>query len=47
MHRRVDITLPEETIRTLDRVARKGDPSFQLFGGRRIRNTHPGKPGSW
>ncbi len=27
MHRRLNITLPEETIRLMDRVARKGDRS--------------------
>ncbi len=27
MHRRLNITLPEETIRLLDRVAKKGDRS--------------------
>ncbi len=27
MHRRINITLPEETIRSLDRVAKKGDRS--------------------
>ena len=27
MHRRINITLPEETVRLLDRVARQGDRS--------------------
>ncbi len=30
MHRRINITLPDETIRLLDRVARKGDRSFLI-----------------
>jgi CopG family transcriptional regulator/antitoxin EndoAI len=29
-HRRINITLPEETIRLIDRVARKGDRSFLI-----------------
>jgi len=27
MHKRIDVTLPEETVRLIDRVARKGDRS--------------------
>jgi CopG family transcriptional regulator/antitoxin EndoAI len=30
LHRRINITLPEETIRLIDRVARKGDRSFLI-----------------
>ena len=30
MHRRVNITLPDATIRLIDRVARKGDRSFLI-----------------
>lgn len=30
MHRRINITLPEETIRLIDRVAKKGDRSFLI-----------------
>jgi len=30
MHRRINITLPEATIRLIDRVARKGDRSFLI-----------------
>ena len=30
VHRRINITLPEETIRLIDRVARKGDRSFLI-----------------
>jgi CopG family transcriptional regulator/antitoxin EndoAI len=30
LHRRINITLPEETIRIIDRVARKGDRSFLI-----------------
>jgi len=30
MHRRINITLPEETIRLIERVAKKGDRSFLI-----------------
>ena len=30
LHRRINITLPEETIRLIDRVAQKGDRSFLI-----------------
>jgi CopG family transcriptional regulator/antitoxin EndoAI len=30
MHRRINVTLPDETIRLIDRVARKGDRSFLI-----------------
>ena len=30
MHRRVNITLPDETIRLVDSIARKGDRSFLI-----------------
>jgi CopG family transcriptional regulator/antitoxin EndoAI len=30
VHRRINITLPEETIRLIDRVAKKGDRSFLI-----------------
>ncbi len=30
LHRRINITLPEETVRLLDRVAQKGDRSFLI-----------------
>jgi CopG family transcriptional regulator/antitoxin EndoAI len=30
MHRRINITLPDATIRLIDRVARKGDRSFLI-----------------
>lgn len=30
MHRRLNITLPEETVRLLDRVAGKGERSFVI-----------------
>lgn len=30
MHRRVNITLPDETIRLIDSIARKGDRSFLI-----------------
>ena len=30
VHRRINITLPEDTIRLLDRVAQKGDRSFLI-----------------
>ena len=30
MHRRINITLPEETVRLIDRVAKKGDRSFLI-----------------
>ena len=30
MHRRINITLPEQTIRLIDRVAKKGDRSFLI-----------------
>jgi CopG family transcriptional regulator/antitoxin EndoAI len=30
LHRRINITLPEETIRLIDRVAKKGDRSFLI-----------------
>ena len=30
MYRRINITLPEETIRLIDRVAKKGDRSFLI-----------------
>lgn len=30
LHRRINITLPEETIRLIDRVARKGDRSHLI-----------------
>ena len=29
-HRRINITLPEETVRLIDRVARKGERSFLI-----------------
>ncbi len=30
MHRRINITLPEETVRLIDRVAKKGDRSYLI-----------------
>jgi CopG family transcriptional regulator / antitoxin EndoAI len=30
MHRRINITLPDATIRLIDRVAKKGDRSFLI-----------------
>jgi len=30
LHRRINITLPEETVRLIDRVAQKGDRSFLI-----------------
>ena len=30
MHRRINITIPEETIRLIDQVAAKGDRSFLI-----------------
>ena len=30
VHRRINITLPEETIRRIDRIAKKGDRSFLI-----------------
>lgn len=30
MHRRINITLPEETIRLIDQIAKKGDRSFLI-----------------
>jgi len=30
LHRRINITLPEETARLIDRVAQKGDRSFLI-----------------
>ena len=30
LHRRINITLPEETVRLIDRVARKGERSFLI-----------------
>jgi CopG family transcriptional regulator/antitoxin EndoAI len=30
VHRRINITLPEKTIRLIDRVAKKGDRSFLI-----------------
>lgn len=30
LHRRINITLPEDTVRLIDRVAQKGDRSFLI-----------------
>ena len=43
MHRRINITLPDSTIRMIDRVARKGDRSFLISEAVRHYVTSMGK----
>jgi CopG family transcriptional regulator/antitoxin EndoAI len=43
MHRRINITLPDETIRLINRVAKKGDRSFLISEAVRRYVTSVGK----
>ncbi len=43
MHRRINITLPDATVRLIDRVARKGDRSFLISEAVRHYVTSVGK----